>query len=96
MLQGMDGIQIYGIDKLIEVAITQLHDQLPESREAARSLALKVKEAYEKSQPPVVETGDSDSVCKLSWEDFCQSKLSALDAQAILRATCVVKENAPV
>lgn len=85
----MDGIQAYGIDKLIQVAANQLSDQLPESREAARKLALELQAAYEKSQPPITAAADEavtmDGV--VSWEVLCRSKLSVLNAQAILRVT---------
>ncbi|KAK1440862.1 hypothetical protein QVD17_06694 [Tagetes erecta] len=79
---GVDEIKAFGIDKLIQVAASQLSDQLPESREAARALLLELQTAYEKShalapdEPPLH-----------SWEQFCESNLSKLSAQAVLRVT---------
>ncbi|RCV32024.1 hypothetical protein SETIT_6G225000v2 [Setaria italica] len=95
----VEGIKEYGMDKLIQIAATQLSDQLPESREAARNLALELQVLYEKSQaclPPVCVGEPSASPDAESWEAFCQSKLSALSAQAILRVTSTTpKEGAP-
>lgn len=84
---GLEGIKAYGIDKLIQIAASQLSDQLPESREAARTLALELQTVYEKSYASTSE----DSAC--SWEAFCQAKLSPLSAQAILRVTSTPKEG---
>ncbi|KAH7847331.1 hypothetical protein Vadar_024816 [Vaccinium darrowii] len=91
---GVEGIKEYGIDKLIQVAASQLSDQLPESREAARTLLLELQTVYEKcsvpTQTPVPEEEDSEMG---SWEHFCQSKLSRLSAQAVLRVTNVAREG---
>ncbi|CAK9160166.1 unnamed protein product [Ilex paraguariensis] len=89
---GVEGIKAYGIDKLIQIAATQLSDQLPESREAARALLLELQTVYEKSlvsTPPTV-TEDPE---RGSWEHFCQSKLSPLSAQAVLRVTSITREG---
>ncbi|CAI9111064.1 OLC1v1011199C1 [Oldenlandia corymbosa var. corymbosa] len=89
---GVDGIKAYGIDKLIEIAISQLSGQLPESREAARTLLLELQTVYEKSHAPNADDV-SDGPDTTSWEDFCQSKLSPLNAQAVLRVTSIVREG---
>ncbi|MQM15552.1 hypothetical protein Taro_048496 [Colocasia esculenta] len=85
---GAEGMRAFGIDKLIQMAASQLSDQLPESREAARSLALELRVAFEKSQTPPAEEAEQSAPGD-SWEVFCQSKLSPLNAQAILRVTSV-------
>ncbi|KAJ9135294.1 hypothetical protein P3X46_032497 [Hevea brasiliensis] len=88
---GVEGIKSYGIDKLILVAASQLSDQLPESREAARALLLELQTVYEKSHdltPAVSEHSELSS-----WEHFCQSKLSPLSAQAVLRVTNIAREG---
>ncbi|KAK4603713.1 hypothetical protein RGQ29_012290 [Quercus rubra] len=88
---GVDGIKAYGIDKLIQIAASQLSDQLPESREAARILLLELQTVYEKFHdltPTVSEHPDMGS-----WENFCQSKLSPLSAQAVLRVTNIAREG---
>ncbi|KAK8672556.1 hypothetical protein V6N13_110921 [Hibiscus sabdariffa] len=82
---GAEGIKEYGIDKLIQVAASQLSDQLPESREAARSLLLELQNVYEKSHN--LSTAVSEHPEMVSWENFCLSKLSPLSAQAVLRVT---------
>lgn len=98
-MQDVEGIKEYGMDKLIQIAATQLSDQLPESREAARNLALELQVLYEKSQASTSGENDGEpsaSPDAESWEAFCQSKLSALSAQAILRVTSTApKEGAP-
>ncbi|XP_047310883.1 uncharacterized protein LOC124914388 [Impatiens glandulifera] len=89
---GMEGMKTFGIDKLVQIAASQLSDQLPESREAARTLLVELQLAYEKSyQPQVAESSENPEIC--SWELFCQSKLSPLNAQAVLRVTNVAREG---
>ncbi|KAJ4773212.1 ARM repeat superfamily protein [Rhynchospora pubera] len=92
---GLEGIKSYGIDKLIQVAATQLSDQLPESREAARTLALELQGFYSQFDDeslPVQLEPNSESKTN-SWEEFCHAKLSRLSAQAILRVTTTQKES---
>ncbi|XP_018512973.1 uncharacterized protein LOC103856098 isoform X2 [Brassica rapa] len=98
---GVEGIKEYGIDKLVQAAASQLSDQLPESREAARIVLLELQTVYEKAHPLVKpETSSSpeeDQIPEaepITWEIFCQSKLSALSAQAVLRVTNVVAVTA--
>ena len=84
------------MDKLIQIAATQLSDQLPESREAARNLTLELQDFYEKSQASTSGENEGEPSAAPeaeSWEAFCQSKLSALSAQAILRVTSTTKEG---
>lgn len=90
---GAEGIKSYGIEKLIQIAASQLSDQLPESREAARTLLLELQTAYDKS--PVLNpntASDSKDPETQSWEQFCQSNLSPLSAQAVIRVTSIPRE----
>lgn len=89
--QGVEGIKSYGIDKLILVASSQLSDQLPESREAARALLLELQTVYEKSHDLTPKVSEHSELS--SWEHFCQSKLSPLSAQAVLRVTNIAREG---
>ncbi|XAR71181.1 hypothetical protein NMG60_11028330 [Bertholletia excelsa] len=89
---GMEGIKAYGMDKLIRIAATQLNDQLPESREAARTLLLELQTVYEKSYVQT-QTAVSEDLQRGSWEQFCLSKLSPLSAQAVLRVTNIARDN---
>jgi len=120
--KGAEGIKTYGIDKLIQVAASQLSDQLPESREAARALLLELQNVYEKfhdlmasavnehtindhtvNEHTVNEHTINDLTANdhtvnehpemSSWESFCQSKLSPLSAQAVLRVTSIAREG---
>ncbi|KVH92765.1 Armadillo-like helical [Cynara cardunculus var. scolymus] len=91
---GAEGIKEYGIDKLIQIASSQLSDQLPESREAARTLLLELQTAYEKF-PVLAPEQDvsSEQPQVLSWEQFCESNLPKLSAQAVLRVTSIPREG---
>ncbi|XP_073279325.1 uncharacterized protein [Primulina huaijiensis] len=90
---GAEGIEEFGIDKLILIGASQLSDQLPESRDAARTLLLELQSLYEKSRilEPIADV--SDKPVAASWEHFCQSKLSPLSAQAVLRVTSIAREG---
>ncbi|OWM70666.1 hypothetical protein CDL15_Pgr014339 [Punica granatum] len=88
---GIEGIKTYGIDKLIQTAASQLSDQLPESREAARTLLLELQTVYEKSHDPAPSSSDPPETS--SWENFCQLNLSPLNAQAVLRVTNAAREG---
>ncbi|KAL5796941.1 hypothetical protein ACOSQ2_001761 [Xanthoceras sorbifolium] len=90
---GVEGIKTYGIDKLIQVAASQLSDQLPESREAARTLLLELQTVFKKSLDLSSPTTVSEHPEVDSWEHFCQSKLSPLSAQAVLRVTNIAQEG---
>ncbi|KAJ9152471.1 hypothetical protein P3X46_026032 [Hevea brasiliensis] len=88
---GVEGIKSYGFDKLILVAASQLSDQLPESREAARTLLLELQTVYEKSHDPTLTVSEHSELS--SWEHFCRSKLAPLSAQAVLRVTNIGREG---
>ncbi|GFP99717.1 protein fam179b [Phtheirospermum japonicum] len=89
---GADGIEAFGVDKLVQIGASQLSDKLPESRDAARMLLLELQSAYEKSHASNPAVATEEPVVS-SWENFCQSKLSPLSAQAVLRVTNVVREG---
>ncbi|VVA96070.1 unnamed protein product [Arabis nemorensis] len=84
---GIEGIREYGIEKLVQVAATQLSDQLPESREAARTVLLELQTVYKISHRVEPEEEEHSDVA--TWQIFCQSNLSPLSAQAVLRVTIV-------
>ncbi|XP_071731103.1 uncharacterized protein [Rutidosis leptorrhynchoides] len=91
---GAEGIRDYGIDKLIQIASSQLSDQLPESRESARALLLELQIAYEKSPVSAPEQDMlSDEPKLLPWQQFCESNLPKISAQAVLRVTSVAREG---
>ncbi|CAH2055364.1 unnamed protein product [Thlaspi arvense] len=84
---GIEGIREYGFEKLVQATASQLSDQLPESREAARTVLLELQTVYNKSHP--VESEEEEHPEAATWQIFCQSNLSPLSAQAVLRATNV-------
>ncbi|CAH1437696.1 unnamed protein product [Lactuca virosa] len=69
---GVEEMKAYGMEKLIEIGVSQLSDQLPESREAARALILELQTAYEKYY--VLATCEEEP--QYSWEQFCELNLS--------------------
>ncbi|XP_022884049.1 uncharacterized protein LOC111400848 [Olea europaea var. sylvestris] len=89
---GVDRIEAFGIDKLIQIGASQLSDRLPESRDAARTLLLELQSVYEKTHvlKPTIMSEEPEIA---SWENFCQSKLSPLSAQAVLRVTNITREG---
>ncbi|KAL3636619.1 hypothetical protein CASFOL_018918 [Castilleja foliolosa] len=89
---GVDGIESFGIDKLVQIGASQLSDKLPESRDAARTLLLELQSAYEKSHVPDPAAVTEEPALS-SWGNFCQSKLAPLSAQAVLRVTNVAREG---
>ncbi|KAL1211301.1 hypothetical protein V5N11_023326 [Cardamine amara subsp. amara] len=84
---GIEGIREYGIEKLVQAAASQLSDQLPESREAARTVLLELQTVHKKTTP--VEPEEEEHPAAATWQIFCQSILSPLSAQAVLRVTNV-------
>ncbi|CAN6448674.1 unnamed protein product [Victoria cruziana] len=89
---GTEGVKAYGFDELINVAASKLSDQLPESREAARVLTLELQTVYEKSQLSCQKL-EAEHPAVDTWEQFCQSTLPPLRAQAVLRVTSTTREG---
>ncbi|AAF24615.1 unknown protein [Arabidopsis thaliana] len=83
---GIEGIREYGIEKLVQAASSQLSDQLPESREAARAVLLELQTVYKKTTNVEPKEEHPEPV---TWQIFCQSNLSPLSAQAVIRVTNV-------
>ncbi|XP_012573422.2 uncharacterized protein [Cicer arietinum] len=76
-MQGIEEMEEFGMEKLIEVAADLLNDRLPEARDAARSIATSVYEALIKD----VEVEQKMEV----WQSFCHSKLTPIHALSILK-----------
>lgn len=51
-MQGVDGIEAFGLEKLVQIGASQLIDKLPASRDAARTLLLELQTVYEKTHVP--------------------------------------------
>ncbi|XP_045792299.1 TOG array regulator of axonemal microtubules protein 2-like isoform X3 [Trifolium pratense] len=75
---GIEGMEEFGMEKLIEVAADLVNDRLPEAREAARSIATSVYEAIIKNVEEVEEKMEV-------WQSFCHSKLTPINALSILK-----------
>ncbi|XP_060217798.1 uncharacterized protein LOC132645057 [Lycium barbarum] len=71
----LDGMKEFGLVSLVQIAVNLLNDRLPEAREAARSIVVSVYEALTQNEEEKQET----------WQNFCQSNLSAIHAQAIVK-----------
>ncbi|KEH37261.1 putative TOG domain-containing protein [Medicago truncatula] len=74
---GIEEMEEFGMEKLIEVAADLVNDRLPEARDAARSIATSVYEAIIKD----VEEEQKMEV----WQSFCHSKLTLINALSILK-----------
>ncbi|MCO5548393.1 hypothetical protein L7F22_001850 [Adiantum nelumboides] len=99
---GTKGIKDFGLETLIRMGASQLNDQLPEAREAARQLVMEIREAHQQQyhtpSSPSSSSTSSSSSSDLSylepeqpeqWEQFCQRQLPPRTALAVLRATCM-------
>ncbi|KAH7388258.1 hypothetical protein KP509_16G066500 [Ceratopteris richardii] len=98
---GTKGIKDFGLETLIRMGASQLNDQLPEAREAARQLIMEIREAHQQqyqipSSPSASSTSSSYSSDAMftepepeQWEQFCQRQLPPRTALAVLRATCM-------
>ncbi|XP_045791824.1 uncharacterized protein LOC123886562 [Trifolium pratense] len=75
---GIEEMEEFGMEKLIEVAADLVNDRLPEAREAARSIATSVYEAIIKDVEEVEEKMEV-------WQSFCHSKLTPINALSILK-----------
>ncbi|XP_045790607.1 TOG array regulator of axonemal microtubules protein 2-like [Trifolium pratense] len=75
---GIEEMEEFGMEKLIEVAADLVNDRLPEAREAARSIATSVYEAIIKNVEEVEEKMEV-------WQSFCHSKLTPINALSILK-----------
>eukprot|EP00250_Pteridium_aquilinum_P003970 c14227_g1_i1 orf=674-1657(+) len=59
---GMKGIKDFGLETLIQMGASQLNDQLPEAREAARQLVMEIREAHQQQyQLPCSPSSSSSS-----------------------------------
>eukprot|EP00249_Psilotum_nudum_P020045 c27535_g1_i3 orf=594-1499(+) len=89
---GIEGIKDFGLETLIQIAASQLNDQLPEARESARKMVMDLHAAYQKF-PSYGHSLDVQNVeCKQEkweWEQFCQRQLPPRTAHAVLRVTCI-------
>ncbi|KAI5078203.1 hypothetical protein GOP47_0005874 [Adiantum capillus-veneris] len=82
---GSGGIKSFGVQTLLQIAASQLNDQLPEARESARRLVAEVHAAYSSSCSH--ESLSEGAPSQKSWDDFCNTELQSHVAQAILRIT---------
>lgn len=64
-----------GLIALVQMAADLLNDRLPEAREAARSIVISVYEAFTESEEQKQE----------EWQSFCQSNLSPINAQSMVK-----------
>ncbi|KAL6532473.1 hypothetical protein OROGR_014443 [Orobanche gracilis] len=73
------GMEEIGSVALIQLASNLLNDKLPEAREAARRIVLSLYEAITGSEKD--DDGDKQEL----WQSYCQSNLSAIHAQAMVK-----------
>ncbi|XP_016485487.1 uncharacterized protein LOC107805902 [Nicotiana tabacum] len=70
-----NGMEEFGFVSLVQIAVNLLNDRLPEAREAARGIVVSVYEALTQNEEQRQDT----------WQDFCQSNLPAIHAQAMVK-----------
>ncbi|KAG8499603.1 hypothetical protein CXB51_006208 [Gossypium anomalum] len=73
---GSEEIKEFGSVTLLQMASDLLNDRLPEAREAARSIVLSVYEAFTENEKLDTEE---------DWQSFCQSNLSTIQAQSMIK-----------
>nr|KJB28612.1 hypothetical protein B456_005G060500 [Gossypium raimondii] len=73
---GSEEIKEFGSVTLLQMASDLLNDRLPEAREAARSIVLSVYEAFTENEKLDTEE---------DWQSFCQSNLSMIQAQLMIK-----------
>ncbi|KZV25605.1 hypothetical protein F511_33989 [Dorcoceras hygrometricum] len=71
----LNSMKEYGLVSLIQTAASLLNDKLPDAREAARSIVSSLFEAFTENEEEKHE----------KWQSFCQSNLSAIHAQAMVK-----------
>lgn len=67
----------YGLVSLIQMSADLLNDRLPEAREAARNMVTLMYKSFTEGEEQKEE----------AWQNFCQSSLPAIDAQAVVKIT---------
>ncbi|XP_065859473.1 uncharacterized protein [Euphorbia lathyris] len=76
---GLEGMKEFGLVLLLQTAAYSLKDRLPEAREAARKLVIAIFEAYTEREEQELK--------QESWQSFCQSNLSAINALSMAKIT---------
>lgn len=67
----------YGLVTLVQMGADLLNDRLPEAREAARSVLIWIYNGFVENEEQKQE----------AWQNFCQSNLSPIHAQSIVKIT---------
>lgn len=66
----------FGYVSLAQMAAELLNDRLPDAREAARGIVSSLYKAF---------LTEKEEEKQEAWQNFCQSNLSALQAQAMVK-----------
>lgn len=81
-------LEVFGLNRLLKIAGGQINDQLPEARDAAKKLALRVFGAFKESLEKGSQSGSpSKQRLETAWEALCRKVLSSADSLAISRVT---------
>lgn len=72
---GVEGVKEIGFVPLAQISAELLNDRLPEAREAARSIASSIYEAFT----------ENEEQKEAAWEGFCQSNLAPTYVQPMLK-----------
>ncbi|KAF3456221.1 hypothetical protein FNV43_RR00871 [Rhamnella rubrinervis] len=74
---GLQEMKEYGLVTLVQMGADLLNDRLPEAREAARSVLISIYNGFVENEEHKQE----------AWQSFCQSNLSPIHAQSIVKIT---------
>ncbi|KAB2599400.1 protein FAM179A [Pyrus ussuriensis x Pyrus communis] len=85
---GLEGMKDYGLVSLVQMAADLLNDRLPEAREAARGIVMSVYNAYTENEEEKLRENEEEKPEKQQiWLNFCQSNLSTIHAQSMVKIT---------
>ena len=84
----------YGLVSLVQMAADLLNDRLPEAREAARGIVMSVYNACTENEEEKLRENEEEKLRENEeekqeiWQSFCQSNLSTIHAQSMVKITC--------
>lgn len=82
------GLEVFGLSRLLKIAGGQISDQLPEARDAAKKLAVRVFIAFKESrEKELAKDSPNKQSPGMAWEALCRKELKSADCLAVSRVT---------
>ncbi|XP_047332637.1 TOG array regulator of axonemal microtubules protein 1 [Impatiens glandulifera] len=88
---GVEEMKEFGLQPMIKLAAVLLNDRLPAAREAARSIVMSVYGSFTAGKEEKDEEEEEEKE-ESSWQVFCQSNLTAIDAQSMIKIVSLSKQ----